>query len=105
MFIYNIMGSKIFDKYSLLHLSVGIVSFYWGLSLWVAIVVHTLFEIFENTMFGINIIDTYFTKNKNGLFGWPGGKKYADSLSNNIGDTISFIVGWCIPLLFWTTDI
>ena len=29
-----------------------------------------------------------------GIFGWPGDKRSADSLVNQFGDTISFIVGW-----------
>ncbi len=32
----------------------------------------------------------------NQISGWPGGKPYADSFINNVGDTIGFVLGWIV---------
>jgi len=60
---------------------------FFGLPLIWWIVLHTLFEISENTKFGINIINNYVKF-------WPGGKPHPDSLINIIGDTIGTFIGW-----------
>ncbi len=75
------------DAYSLLHLAVGIVARHWNMSLFVWFILHTIFEIVENTNAGMNFINKYITL-------WPGGKDYADSLINSIGDTVFSIIGW-----------
>jgi len=46
-----------------------------------------LFELIENTEYGIYVINTYFTF-------WPGGKPKANNIINRIGDTIGGIIGW-----------
>tara|TARA_Y100000310_G_scaffold331842_1_gene406195 strand:+ start:529 stop:750 length:222 start_codon:yes stop_codon:yes gene_type:complete len=51
------------------------------------VLIHTLFEIVENTAWGMGIINTYFKF-------WPGGKPQADAILNNVGDTLGAIVGW-----------
>jgi hypothetical protein len=55
-------------------------------------VIHTIFEILENTQTGIYIINNYITF-------WPGGKPKADTLINNLGDTVFAILGWLSALL------
>ena len=80
------MGKKLFDQYTYLHFAVGIVSFYWDVSLKNLIIIHTFFEILENTEIGMKII--------NQIKYWPGGKQYSDSLINMVGDTIGVIIGW-----------
>lgn len=81
------MGSYFYDQYSLLHFSVGVIFYFWGINIWVWIVLHSLFEIIENTPLGVYYIDYYITL-------WPGGKKYPDSIINSIGDTIFGILGF-----------
>lgn len=83
------MGQYIFDQYSLLHLAMGIVMYFWGLSLKQVLILHTIFETSENTSIGMNIINNYMKI-------WPGGKPKADSLNNILGDTISVSLGWYI---------
>ena len=95
------MGTKLIDKYSLLHLASGIVSFYWGFSLLSALAVHTVFEVLENSARGIHVIDTYLSARALGGFGWPGGKGSRDSVVNSTGDTIAFLMGWCIAYAAW----
>ena len=84
------MGRTWFDQYSLLHLAVGIVAYFWSISLFMTIIIHILFEIIENTQFGMNLINTYFK------YWWPGGKSYPDSLLNNTTDTIFTGIGWLL---------
>jgi len=80
------MGQSFVDQYSLLHFAVGVVSYFWNLSLALAIGLHSLFEWTENTQQGMSLI--------NQLPYWPGGKTRADSLTNIAGDTVAFGVGW-----------
>jgi hypothetical protein len=85
------MGLLFYDQYSLLHFSVGVVMYFWGFSLWWAFVIHTFFELFENTQVGVSFITDYFTF-------WPGGKSFPDSHLNMLGDTVFFIVGFVSAL-------
>ena len=82
-----LMGLNLFDKYTYLHFASGIVAFYWDMSLINWFVIHTVFEILENTKYGMHFINKYITV-------WPGGKPYKDSVINNVGDTIGALVGW-----------
>lgn len=81
------MGFRLIDQYSYLHFVVGATIFYFNISLFQWFVLHTLFEILENTTLGIYTINNYLTF-------WPGGKPKADSIENNIGDTIFALLGW-----------
>ena len=81
------MGVNFFDQYTYLHFASGIIAYYWNFSFKNWLIFHTLFEIIENTYFGMNIINTYFTF-------WPGGKLKSDSTINIIGDTLGTILGW-----------
>ena len=83
------MGFNAFDQYSLLHFSMGVVAYFWSISLFVLIVIHIVFEYVENTQWGMNIINTYFTM-------WPGGKPYPDSMLNQASDVIFSAIGWLI---------
>lgn len=81
------MGKNFFDNYSYVHFIVGIISYLWGFDLKKIIIIHTVFEISENTNYGMYIINKFF-------YIWPGGEKKADSIENMIGDTIACILGW-----------
>lgn len=81
------MGNKLFDQYTYLHFAVGIIIYFWNISLRNMIILHTIFEILENTKMGMNIIN-------NNITFWPGGKPQIDSIINIIGDTLGVIIGW-----------
>lgn len=81
------MGSKFMDAYSLLHFAVGVVVRHWGMSFLVWTIIHTLFEVVENTEAGMRFINTCVKM-------WPGGKPSADSLSNSVGDSVFAALGW-----------
>ena len=83
------MGHKLIDQYTLLHFAVGIVVYFWGISLPVWFVIHIIFEILENTPQGIAFINNTFTI-------WPGGKPQANKFINRVGDTIGAILGWVL---------
>ena len=83
------MGNKFIDQYSLLHLAVGIVVYFWDIPILTWFVLHTMFELIENTQQGIYFINNYITL-------WPGGKPRPDSIINSIGDTIFSLLGWII---------
>ena len=83
------MGNKFIDQYSLLHFAVGIVVYFWDISLLSWFVLHTIFELIENTQQGIYFINNYITW-------WQGGKPRPDSIINSIGDTIFSLLGWVI---------
>lgn len=76
-----------FDQYSYLHFASGIIAYFWNISIIFWFILHTIFEYLENTHLGIHFINKYITF-------WPGGKPYADPFINNIGDTITAILGW-----------
>jgi hypothetical protein len=81
------MGKYFFDQYTILHFAVGIIAYFWNVSLLNTLVLHTLFELLENTEQGMYFINTYFKM-------WPGGKPKADTLINSVGDTVGIIAGW-----------
>lgn len=88
------MGYRFFDQYSILHFSVGVITYFWNVSFIVAALVHFIFEILENTTLGMKIINRYFIHS--GYFSWPGGKNASDTLTNTIGDNVFFILGFII---------
>ncbi len=81
------MGQRFADQYSLLHAAVGVLAYFWGFGLLSSFLLHTAFEIAENTPAGMRFINTVVTA-------WPGGKPKADSFQNCVGDTVAFVVGW-----------
>jgi len=88
------MGKQLLDQYSLLHAAVGVLVYFWNIPLWIGTLVHVLFEYVENTPWGIRMINQYMIEP--GIFGWPGEKRNADSLLNQFGDTITFVLGWVV---------
>lgn len=80
------MGTRLFDQYTYLHFCTGAIAYFWGFSFLSWFLIHTAFEIFENTKIGMNIINNFSF--------WPGGKPQPDSLCNSIGDTIGAMLGW-----------
>lgn len=87
------MGLYLIDQYSLLHFSVGVVFYFWGITFWRWTIIHLIFELFENTPSGIYLINNYFKF-------WPGGKTHADSLLNSTGDIVFGCLGWFIAKWF-----
>jgi len=81
------MGRHMFDQYTYLHFATGIIVYFFGISFNNWLLLHTLFEIIENTAFGISFINTYFTF-------WPGGKPKPDYIINIFGDTLGALFGW-----------
>ena len=82
------MGKQMFDQYTLLHFAIGIVAYFWDISLFLTTVLHIIFELLENTVQGIKLINKFPF--------WPGGKLCADLIPNQIGDTIGTVVGWIV---------
>jgi hypothetical protein len=89
------MGVKFVDFYSLLHLASGIIAYYFYIPLWLWIILHGLFEVFENQPETI-----YLRKENKWMIPWPGGKINPDSLLNILGDEFFAILGWVIAY-FW----
>lgn len=81
------MGKYMLDQYSFLHYSVGATSYFWNISFIVWNIIHIIFEIIENSSFGINFINKYLTI-------WPGGKPEPDTIYNSMGDIICGALGW-----------
>ena len=50
------MGTRMFDQYTYLHFAVGIIVYFWSISILNWFILHTIFEFLENTQIGINII-------------------------------------------------
>lgn len=82
------MGNLLFDQYTLLHFAIGIVAYFWNIPLKTFLLIHTIFEILENSETGI--------KNINKFKFWPGGKFGSDSFINIVGDTIGALIGWIL---------
>jgi len=88
-----IMGTNIFDRYSLLHFFVGFIFRTLHIPLHYIVILNIIFEYIENTSYGIDYIDT--------LKWWPGGKGSKDSLINSISDVLFVALGWiCMDRLY-----
>ena len=81
------MGHYWFDQYSILHFATGILAYFWGVGLYLTMMVHILFELFENTTYGMWFINNW-------LPFWPGGKTNPDTIINSISDIIFTLSGW-----------
>jgi hypothetical protein len=88
------MGYQLLDQYSLLHFATGIVIYFWNIPFLFAILGHMLFEYVENTKGGMAFINKYIIDP--GYFSWPGGKHEADSGLNQLGDNITFALGFAL---------
>jgi hypothetical protein len=82
------MGKYLFDQYTFLHFSVGVIMYFIGFNLIYTIIIHTIFEFIENTETGVNFINKYMT------WFWPGGKDKPDLIINSMGDTVGVVAGW-----------
>lgn len=85
------MGLRFADQYSLLHFASGVVAYFVGVPLIAWIILHAIFEIVENSAFGMGLI--------NKVSFWPGGKPQADALINSIGDEFFAVLGWIVA--YW----
>lgn len=77
------------DQFSFLHFCTGGIVYFWNVGLIHWIILHLLFEIIENTPWGIIFINKYFKL-------WPGGKQGPDGLWNSFMDNIFAILGWLV---------
>lgn len=77
------------DQYSFLHFCVGGIAYFWKIGLIPLIILHILFEIIENTSWGILFINKYFKL-------WPGGKGGPNNTWNSVMDNIFAILGWIV---------
>jgi hypothetical protein len=80
------MGTALFDQYSLLHFSSGIIAKFFRLSFVNWFILNIVFEYFEN----ISEITIFINK----LKWWPGGKPKSDTFINSVGDIFSAMLGW-----------
>jgi hypothetical protein len=81
------MGLNFLDQFTYLHFASGIIAYFWGFTLTTWIIIHTIFEIMENTPLGMRLINRYIPI-------WPGNKPSSDSFINSVGDTMGGITGW-----------
>lgn len=95
------MGNQMLDQYSLLHVAVGILTYFWSVPFWLGLFVHAFFEWAENTEWGVAAINRYIIDP--GYFKWPGGKYKPDDLINSMGDNLNFAVGWLLAA--WLDDV
>lgn len=91
------MGVYLADQYTLLHMAVGILAYFWSIPFLAGLLVHVIFELVENTAGGVNIINRYIIEP--GWLKWPGGKYAPDTVANQIGDNLAFAGGW--SLAWW----
>jgi hypothetical protein len=82
------MGVFFTDTYSLLHFATGIILYYFGFSFLLMTIIHIIFEVVENSNYGMMIIRNIKI--------WPGGKETADTLINNLGDQFYASLGWLL---------
>lgn len=87
------MGRAFLDQYSLLHAAVGVVLYFWGIGFTATLLLHTLFEFAENTLTGMALINSFKLCTTCQPL-WPGGKDFADSGLNMLGDTVAVAAGW-----------
>lgn len=80
------MGTALVDEYSFLHFATGAVAYYWGFTAIWLFIIHTLFELLENTAAGMRFINNFPI--------WPGGKSHPDNVLNRMGDTVFAMLGW-----------
>ena len=78
----------LFDKYSLIHLSLGILLYFAKISFWLATLAHATICLLYNNENGYNVIKKFAPW-------WPGNKR-PDSAYNILGDNVSFMAGWLV---------
>lgn len=75
------------DQYSLLHFAVGVLFYFWNISLVISTLAHATFGILGNSESGSSFVRKYIPA-------WPGGKPRIDNYLNLAGDSVSFMAGW-----------
>ena len=85
------MGHYFMDTFSYLHFAVGVVTYFWGITFKNLLIIHIIFELLENSQFGINFINKV-------IYFWPGGKQKPDTLINQFGDILFSLLGWLSAL-------
>lgn len=85
------MGKQFLDRYSLLHFLTGYLAYQTSLRIIPFAIGHTVFELAENSSVGISVLRK--------IPFWPGGKEYADSIENMIGDTVFALAGYGLAYL------
>lgn len=95
------MGVYLFDQYTLLHIAVGILAYFWSVPFLIGMGIHIAFELIENTEWGVRAINRYIIDP--GWFMWPGGKYVPDTAMNQIGDNLGFAGGW--GLAWWLDSV
>ncbi len=83
------MGFALYDQYSLLHFSMGVIAFFWGMSMETWIIINIIYEMLENTQLGYKLI-------RDRIKQWPGGKPSPDSKLNSVMDIIFGIIGYLV---------
>lgn len=87
------MGVLFTDKFSLLHFASGIIAYYWNLSFFHWFMLHLIYEMIQNSKYGILFINNVVTL-------WPGGKLGYDSYTNMTGDQFYGMLGWTFTHFF-----
>ena len=88
------MGKTFADEYALLHFAVGIIFRFWNVSFKTSVILHIIFELLENTLYGVKFLGK--------IKWWPGGKRYPDYKINIVGDTLFFALGWYVASQLYT---
>ena len=89
------MDQNAFDEYSIIHFSIGLLAYQSGFSFITLVIFYSIFKIFGNTSFGINIIDKYVSP----IFGY---KLFPESYKNIISDLGICLFGWFLG--YFTLD-
>lgn len=75
------------DQYSLFHLAIGVVMYFWSLPFLSFILFNLALEYAEKTSTGMNLKNTY-------LRGWwPGGKSVPTTFLARLSDVASMLIG------------
>lgn len=81
------MDQYAFDEYSLVHFSIGVLTYQSGFSFLTLAIVYSIFKIFSNVSLGMYVIDTYVTP----LLGY---KLFPESFKNIGMDLSACLLGW-----------
>jgi hypothetical protein len=83
----------LFDAYSFVHFSVGVISYYLKINLSTWFILITLFELIQNVQCG-SLIDMIKAKIT------PFSQQSPESTINSIGDILSALLGWICAYYF-----
>jgi hypothetical protein len=107
----NSVDIPLLDRFSALHFAVGAICFYYNINLVTSIIIHSIWEINENTdnsilvKFYNELEKTSNEKNVNKLTRIAKIAPYQfkkESFRNSwLGDTLAFTLGWCLASYFF----